>query len=379
MVHSACTIHLLNLPDKNARRDIIHGVKHLEEMGECWTAARRTLRVIHLCADKWNIEMPEEAEMVYTRIKVKWGLTPGAPSPVSPESMANMVQQIAAQPVPDLMARNVQLHQQQQSQSMRHSIAQYQTGLSMPMAPSPAEHIESRRTSGQMSLPPMSAAELNRDAQRIRASTYLTKAQQDAWNAHQARMAANVAATSSNRMPSNGEHDAARMFGGVDSLMEETQDWIFKDQNQFATGFENWGSEPPDWGTLDLSFFDTPDGTGSSTNDNTTGNSPAHNAGGLQYSYDPASIPTSAPNTSGVYGAAYTGGYPTTNVKQETSTMNGAEMHNSLMNAGIDMGMDMGGSSGVASGPMGYMNMGRAGGGLKRSSQNLGFDDEVYY
>ena len=34
IVHSACTIHLLNLPDKNARRDIVHGVKHLEEIAE---------------------------------------------------------------------------------------------------------------------------------------------------------------------------------------------------------------------------------------------------------------------------------------------------------------------------------------------------------
>ena len=31
ILHTACTIHLLNLPDKNARRDITHGVKHLEE------------------------------------------------------------------------------------------------------------------------------------------------------------------------------------------------------------------------------------------------------------------------------------------------------------------------------------------------------------
>ena len=129
--------------------------------------------------------MPEEAEMVFTRIRVKWGNTRGAPSPVSPDSLANMAQQIASLPMPDLMARNVQ--QQEQSQPMRHSIAQYQTGLFAHISPSTAETADPHRTLGAMFLPPTSAADLSRDAQCIRASTYLTKAQQDAWNEHQAR------------------------------------------------------------------------------------------------------------------------------------------------------------------------------------------------
>ena len=378
IVHSACTIHLLNLPDKNARRDIIHGVKHLEEMGECWTGARRTLRVVHICADRWNIEMPEEAEMVYTRIRAKWGLTPGAPSPASPESLANMAQQISSQPVPDLMARNVE--QQQHSQTKRPtSIAQYQMGLSAQMAPSPAETVDSRRTSSGLSMPPTSAAEFSRDAQRIRPSTYLTKAQQDAWNAHQSRMASNAAARSSNGTAGNGDQNAARMFGGVDSLMEETQGWIFKDQNQFATGFENWGSEGPDWGTLDLSFFDTGDGTASSTNA-TSGSSPAY-MGGAQYSYDPTTAPTSGAGGT-VYGAAYSGnGYTPANLKTEMSAASANGMNNGLMNQGSAMGMGVTslGGNGSMGATMRNMNNGRPAVGMKRSSQNLGFDDEVYY
>ncbi len=376
IVHSSCTIHLLNLPDKNARRDIIHGVKHLEEMGECWTAARRTLRVVHLCADRWNIEMPEEAEMVYTRIRVKWGITPGAPSPVSPESLANMAHQITSQPIPDIMARNVQ---QNQSNGLRPtSIAQYATGLSAAMAPSPAETVDSRRTSSGFSLPPTSAAEFSRDSQRIRPSTYLTKAQQDAWNAHQSRLAANTVANS-NRMPGTTERNAAKMFGGVDSLMEETQDWIFKDQNQFAMGFENWGSEPPDWGTLDLSFFDTADGTGSSGN--TSGNSPAY-ASGLQYSYDPTNATSAGVVGSGDggYGAVgYAGnGYPAANMKTNMTSMNRNNGMNSSMNPGMVSGVGLNGNGSMGA-AMGNTNMARGGMGVKRSSQNLGFDDEVYY
>src|SRR5271155_2596148 len=61
IVHSACTIHLLSLPEKTAKRDIIHGVKHLEEIGESWTCAPRTLRMLSASASKWKIELPDEA------------------------------------------------------------------------------------------------------------------------------------------------------------------------------------------------------------------------------------------------------------------------------------------------------------------------------
>src|ERR1700745_775634 len=39
IAHTACTIHLLNLPEKNAQRDVIHGLRNLEEMAECWLCA----------------------------------------------------------------------------------------------------------------------------------------------------------------------------------------------------------------------------------------------------------------------------------------------------------------------------------------------------
>lgn len=274
IVHSACTIHLLNLPDKNARRDIIHGVKHLEEMGECWTAARRTLTVLYVCAEKWKTTIPDEADVVFTRVRMKWGLggegnagtTGGVLANYSPQSqnLAQMAQQITSQPLQltDLMARNIQ---QQQQAMMRTSIPQVHPGLTGGhMAPSPAETIDTRRSSGGLSLPPTTAADFSRNLHKVRPSTHLTQAQQDAWNSHQARMkgavaSASAAAAQSGGAGSSGQTgEAARLFGGVDSLMEETQDWFFKDQNQLAMGFENWG-EPSqqDWGTLDLSFFDT--------------------------------------------------------------------------------------------------------------------------
>lgn len=73
IAHTACTIHLLNLPDKNAQRDVVHGLKHLEEMAEGWLCARRTLRILDISANKWQVELPSEAAAVFERTHSKWG------------------------------------------------------------------------------------------------------------------------------------------------------------------------------------------------------------------------------------------------------------------------------------------------------------------
>ena len=70
---TACTIHLLNLPEKNAQRDIIHGLKNLEEMAEGWLCARRTLRILDISATKWQVELSFEASALFERTHAKWG------------------------------------------------------------------------------------------------------------------------------------------------------------------------------------------------------------------------------------------------------------------------------------------------------------------
>lgn len=86
MVHSACTIHLLNLPEKTARRDIIHGVKHLEEIAEDWLCARRSLSIISVLTRKWSCELPEEAAAILERTDENYGYlgTGDVPSPNQP-------------------------------------------------------------------------------------------------------------------------------------------------------------------------------------------------------------------------------------------------------------------------------------------------------
>lgn len=88
IVHSACTIHLLNLPDKDAQRDIIHGVKHLEEIAQDWLCARRTLSIISVLARKWKSPLPEEATAVLARTDAKYGFfsTADVPSPKSDQA-----------------------------------------------------------------------------------------------------------------------------------------------------------------------------------------------------------------------------------------------------------------------------------------------------
>ncbi|OQD81524.1 hypothetical protein PENANT_c027G02490 [Penicillium antarcticum] len=73
IAHTACTIHLLNLPDKNAQRDVIHGLKNLEEMAEGWLCARRTLRILDISANKWQVTLPPEATSIFERTHTKWG------------------------------------------------------------------------------------------------------------------------------------------------------------------------------------------------------------------------------------------------------------------------------------------------------------------
>lgn len=413
IIHSACTIHLLNLPDKNARRDIIHGVKHLEEMGECWTAARRTLTILQVCAEKWKINIPDEADVVLTRVRMKWGLgvdgstgTGGALANYSPQSqnLAQMAKQITSQPLQltDLMARNIQ---QQQQALMRSSIPQVHPGLSGGhMAPSPAETIDTRRSSGGLSLPPTTAADLSRNLHKVRPSTHLTQAQQDAWNSHQARMKGAVASASAAAAAGSGAGagqplEAARLFGGVDSLMEETQDWFFKDQNQLAAGFENWGGPTQqDWGTLDLSFFDdngpaahsvqrggqggginggAPGGGGTGSGVATNENSPDYMGNGIDAGYDNGYEPYLDTNPVDVngYTAQFNGGGGGIGGNSGySSEQNGAS--GSAMGAGMGtMGSSGGGGRAVGGGSTyGYKRHH-----LQASSRDRPFDDDMYY
>jgi hypothetical protein len=254
IAHSACTIHLLNLPDKNARRDIIHGVKHLEEIGECWTCARRTLRILELSAEKWKVELPDEALASFARTRARWGFPePAGVSPINTHGLLDVPSrapftnstvptfrplQMAPAPAPISQPRPQPV-----------GIIQYPNGLTQRPTPSPATTDKTHRSSGNYSLPPHSAADLARAATKNKQSVHLTKQQQDAWNAHRLNQARRSSAT-------GGVANANLLFGGVDSLVgtgivEESQDWWLKDQSSIAHGFENWVDPNIDWSSIE--------------------------------------------------------------------------------------------------------------------------------
>jgi hypothetical protein len=261
IAHSACTIHLLNLPDKHAKRDIIHGVKHLEEIGEMWTCARRTLRILSTMAEKWKTELPDEAASTFSRTRTRWGSTEPARSPsLSDHSPGPSSTQPAP---PTRMPQSSLGHQAPMAQTAGSTIPYLQNGFFAAPSPSDQEPPPTRRSSDNHSLPPRSAAEFGRGVNRPRPSTTLTKAQQDAWNAHQAarlHTASNqsISSASSGKRPT----DPTVLFGGVDSLVEESQDWWLKDQSALAMGFDNWNdpgaagrSAPqPDWSMLEYAI-----------------------------------------------------------------------------------------------------------------------------
>lgn len=233
IAHSACTIHLLNLPEKNAKRDIIHGVKHLEEIAEGWICARRTLGILSVLAKRWKVELPEEAATVLSRTDQKFGLwnESGTPKASHVEPMPPLEQQASptGQASPSLQpyAMNIaNVTTPQYLNRMPHnnnSVSIDPMGRSydaQPLPPSDANAIAYTRTQHHISTPQSST--LN---PATPAST-------------QARQSIDGQSTAGN--------SPSQLFGGVDQLIREGQDWIFRDQSQLASGFDNWNPQSID-------------------------------------------------------------------------------------------------------------------------------------
>ena len=219
IAHSACTIHLLNLPEKNAVRDIIHGLKHLEEIAESWLCARRTLGILHIVARRWQIELPEEAVKVLVRTDAKFGLLKSHDHQ-SPKSETNS-------PPPQVQAEVFQ-------QSMNNSSASFPThtngfydGAGMMNA---ASVVETSGSNGVSAVPVQSNMNYGRKPRQQ--AFVLPPAQQELWNQDRASRV------------SAAQTSPSVLFGGVPALMEDSHDWWYKDQQNF---FANWnGTEQQD-------------------------------------------------------------------------------------------------------------------------------------
>lgn len=226
IAHSACTIHLLNLPDKNAKRDIVHGVKHLEEIAEGWLGARRSLAIINILARKWKVELPEDATTVLARTEAKFGTV--VDEIQSPSTQAGNERRLSDVSMVSPAQQPMPVQAWQQQGQMPVATAFGDTSLTRPSVSSSGTSIAPAlpRTASISFKPPP------QDAHSMRPQQYPSTA-----TTPQTRPARNWASASSTATNSNSPSD---MFGGVEQLIRDSQDWAYRDQAQIAAGFENW-------------------------------------------------------------------------------------------------------------------------------------------
>jgi hypothetical protein len=258
IVHSACTIHLLNLPEKTAKRDIVHGVKHLEEIAEDWLCARRTLSILSVLARKWKIDLPEEASTVFTRTDSKYGFfsTADVPSPKAdlvvqtppPTTSLPRVQQRTEPATSQAQMRQNQLQQSLYSYLPEVQI-QHQNAPSH-VIPTSAPHQQHTMMSpaqprqntslGNMNLPndsligtiPYPRHPYNNTSTRTMSNVGGSDLRRS-----DSAVLSEASTTNTNTM--TRQVSPSTMFGGVDALVE-SQDWWLRDQASLAVGFDNW-------------------------------------------------------------------------------------------------------------------------------------------
>ena len=202
IAHSACTIHLLNLPDKDARRDISHGVRHLEEIAEFWLCARRTLATLGIQARRWNIELPEDSAAVLQRWEAKYRSELSSPNfgKASP-ALENM-----------------------------HSTSAPKTQSILPSAPAGPQSATAKPPASNEPDPfgeasrGMVATNLNAAITAYPQSPQQTRSQWDTTAPATANMEQRRTSPST-------------LFGGLDTLFEDSKNWWLRDQSAF---FENW-------------------------------------------------------------------------------------------------------------------------------------------
>lgn len=269
IAHTACTIHLLNLPEKNAQRDIVHGLRNLEEMAECWLCARRTLRILDISANKWQVQLPVEASAVFDRTHTKWGswgIWDQATSPstsISDESSATAYSSINPVNSPGRFSpggNNVPPVQRTEPIATKPTTL---SGVSMgPQHPA--------TTPMTASVPPMRIARRVFGAQAQRQEfpppepTYLRPLSQVGYQMPTGPASSGPSApspvpggwydTPGTRLETQPATPASNIssvsgYGGTENLVEESQDWWTRNATTMGIGVENWGPWTPDIST----------------------------------------------------------------------------------------------------------------------------------
>lgn len=251
MAHTACTIHLLNLPEKSAQRDVVHCLRHLDEMGESWLCARRTLRILDISANKWQVELPSEAVAIFEQSHTKWGswgswdlsVSPSAShESASPPGLAQHAMAVPSNLSSPPRVVSVNEHGVPFEASPGAARPQYVTGVSTPTT-APSSRSTQRSLNSQL---------MQKDTQlpeptylRPIAHTYnplqtVPMTQYDAWYNPSDRQVptgpTQTVTSSTNSSPMTG-------FNTPENLVEESQDWWTRDPSTLGMAPGTW----PQW------------------------------------------------------------------------------------------------------------------------------------
>ncbi|KJZ78060.1 hypothetical protein HIM_02697 [Hirsutella minnesotensis 3608] len=246
MIHSACTIHLLNLPEKSAKRDIIHGVRHLEDMAEDWLCARRTLSILSVLGRKWQCELPEDAASVLKRTDEKYGhfSTSDVPSPESSSNMSPMALEddfgLATQKDNSPLSHYTQQHMAHFTPPAASIDSQLPMMPSLPMmgAVDPQRHQGHQGLpfdTGRMEFSPEALGEWTRPA----TSTSGPETRYDS---------PLLSVGGSSALPENSSHPGTRQVSPGQAVAFNSQNWILNDSARWHHHFGAWdmrGGMPP--------------------------------------------------------------------------------------------------------------------------------------
>jgi hypothetical protein len=253
IAHTACTIHLLNLPDKNAQRDVIHGLKNLEEMAECWLCARRTLRILDISANKWNVEVPPEAISIFERTHNKWGSWGSWDQATSPAASEGFPISTVVHPAtsPSRFSPSAPSFQPSHTDPPTNPLTTVSSPISPQYGPVPPPTIP-------MSFPPMRTAHsaLAAQAQRpefaLPEPTYLrpqvayqfppvaTSPSSPRPNTWYDGSVAQIPPQNQNGTPTSNASPVSG-YDGTENLVEESQDWWSRNANAaYDMGMGNW-------------------------------------------------------------------------------------------------------------------------------------------
>ena len=225
MAHSACTIHLLNLPDKNARRDIVHGLKHLEEIAESWLVARRTLNILNMLVQRWRIDLPDEAIVVLSRTEMRFSRQGSASDYMTPTSDSSpIVSQRQELPSGFHQATNGQYHVPEQNKAV--PIMPTQPSMANGTSPFSNQMISPKNSKAIIS--PAAPAQMH----PTQPAQSMSQLPPTTWNANNANTIPPI--------PDRGEQTSPTMLFGGEQSNIESQDWWLQDQHTLASGFENW-------------------------------------------------------------------------------------------------------------------------------------------